>query len=213
MEKDLVQSLKEFFFDIIGFLVPGTLILVIINHYFNLKIEFKDGSYILLIISYSTGYLIFAITLLKDRLLDKLNKCKKILCQDSVLGKLKNRKTYIEVSEIINKNLGENKELSYKGYRNIAMSAIPESDKKIFTFMFRAELFNQLHTICVILFMFCIIQTAYNLTKSKSIIEMTYSLMVSLIGILALRRGWERFYSIAMSLPFSIYLEKRIKND
>ena len=70
MKFDLVASLKEFFFDIVGFFIPGFLVLVICKLILEVELDLEKNVYVTIIASYLIGYIIFSITLLKDKLIN-----------------------------------------------------------------------------------------------------------------------------------------------
>ncbi len=216
MKLDLVASLKEFFFDIIGFLIPGIIVLSITKYVIDIPMKLNLELFETLILAYVIGYVIFSFSLLKDKLFDKFPECWGINSVKKILSTLSNRDNFQLASELINNKIkeGDKKLVSYKSFRNYAMSVTPESDQKVFTFMFRAELFNQLHTISLLTFVLGSIILALSLWTDISVgLNFNfYWLGLFLILSLVLRNGWERFYMISMNIPFSLYLAK-IKNS
>lgn len=212
MKFDIVASLKEFFFDIIGFFVPGFIAIIIIEKVFGISTGFLSEVYIMIIMSYVMGYIIHSFTLLKDSWFNKLSKIIPISSVRTVLDDLSKRDNFKLVSKIIEKEtMEDDQKLSdYRSFRNYAMSAVPEADKKVYIFMFRAEVFNQLHTI-VLISLF--IGIAFNLSSFctdifKDHVVNWAILIVFFILAFTLRIGWNRFYAISMNIPFSIYLSK-----
>lgn len=219
MKFDIVASLKEFFFDIIGFFIPGFILILIIEEGFNIKTGFLSEVYIMIIISYALGYVTHSFTLLKDKWINKLSEKISLSSVDSIIKELSEKDNFKLASKIIEEETQkDDKKLSnFNSFRNYAMSAIPDSDKKIYTFMFRAQLFNQLHTIVVIsLFLGLSVNILSFWTNIVDNYIMDWIVLV-IFFILAftLRIGWKRFYTIAMNIPFSIYLSnsKRINNE
>jgi len=222
---NVVEAIKEFFFDIIGFLVPGILMLIIGKVIFDLSINLEESNLMInFVVAYILGYLIFALSLIKEIWLKKIAKWtwmpKKLasLSEDQILNELSQRDTFKLASEIIRKNTAEeNLSLSnYKSFRNVAMSGSPEADKKVYTFMFRAELFNQLHTISVIILFLLLLNYVALLfpqMNNLSINNINFGwFILSIISVLALRKGWKRFYEISMNIPFALYIEKNKKS-
>lgn len=217
----LIEAIKEFFFDIIGFLVPGIISLIIGKVVFNLSINIQESNMVVnLVVAYALGYLIFALSQIKESWLKKIAKWKWIPkrlespSEDQILNDLFIRDTFKLASEKIRKNTTEG-DLSlsdYKSFRNVAMSGSPEADKKVYTFMFRAELFNQLHTVSIIFLFFLSLNYFASLFPQINYLiinDVHFGwFFLSLISVLVLRKGWKRFYRIAMSIPFSLYIEK-----
>ena len=221
MEK-FVEAIKEFFFDIVGFLLPGLIIIIAGEFIYNISIDSETlNPIIILAIAYVIGYLIFALTLLKDEWINSISTWSflpnwlKPFSFQRALEELSQSDTYLLASEIIKNKTSEGSLnlINYRSLRNIAMSASPEADKKIYTFMFRSELFNQLHTISVFfLFSAIFIDIISCTTKYYSDNIGIVWIFLFLISALVLRKGWKRFYIIAMGIPFSLYIEK-VKKD
>jgi len=209
MKFDFINSLKEFFFDIIGFLVPGLIVIVIVNHVFGIFFIKNIESLESIVIGYVIGYIVFSFSLIKDKIIDKLPPSLKISSSKEVIADLSKGDNFKLASERINNSLkgGKEKLVNYKSLRNYAMSVTPESDQKVFTFMFRAELFNQLHTVSLLFFI--ILTVMYILSFFELVNNVNYYLWgLFFILTLTLRQGWKRFYTISMNIPFSLYLAK-----
>jgi len=71
MKVDLVASLKEFFFDIIGFIIPGIVVLMIAKHVFNCPLELDYGTFATIILAYVIGYVVFSFSLIKAWVYDE----------------------------------------------------------------------------------------------------------------------------------------------
>ena len=208
--ENMIQALKEFFFDIIGFLVPGAVMILLCINMLNLNIDVNSNIYIFILLAYVMGYLVFSVSLYKDDLFDRSPVWMKITSSKKIINDLKKMDTYNIASEMIKIRTTEgNLNLSnYKSFRNIAISALPDSNKIIYTFMFRAELFNQLHTITLFT-LFCYFSIIIYSLISNQILMINYVLVfILIISVLTLRKGWERFYRISMNIPFSIYIDK-----
>lgn len=218
---NIIEAIKEFFFDIIGFLLPGLVVLIVGKVIFKLPINFEPAVMIInIVVAYILGYLVFAISLIKELGFNKISEWSRIQkllnfsSETQVLKTLSTSDTFKLASEIIkNKTSVEGISLkNYKSFRNVAMSGSPETDKKIYTFMFRAELFNQLHTISIIALIILLLSyfSPQFLQKFNTPVnEINFDwIFLFLLSASVLRMGWKRFYIIAMSLPFSVYLEK-----
>lgn len=217
MKFDIVASLKEFFFDIIGFFVPGFIAIIIIEKMFGVSTGFLSEVYIMIIMSYVIGYVIHSFTLLKDNWFNTLSKKLPISSVNTVLDDLSSKDNYKLVSKIIEEETKEDdQKLShFKSFRNYAMSAVPEADKKVYIFMFRAEVFNQLHTIVLISLVIGIVfnLSSYCIDFFNAYFVNWAILIVFFILAFTLRIGWKRFYAISMNIPFSIYLSKTKSNE
>mgnify|MGYP001333878552 CR=1 FL=1 len=127
--------------------------------------------------------------------------------------------TYL-LSQSILKQLFDSKISTYKfdsnqftlnDLRNISMSYVPQSDHKVYTFMFRSDLSGQVGLISLILGLWgilaCISSQLWNntlLLKTQDYFLNYYILMVLLSYLFHKTRI--RFYRIAMCIPFSMFV-------
>lgn len=226
-----IEALKEFFFDIIGYFIPGFLIILLSKLLISINFNLENNVYVTIILSYLLGYVLFSITLIKDKWVDKISEwsedsnCKlcelikkQIISKYKIEKKLLTDDTYIIASKYIKEETSKDSNVlkSFNSFRSYAMSVAPLSDKKVYTFMFRAELFNQIHTISILGFFVVLIKSLSFLWTNKCFIE-TFEwqlILLFFVLIITLRKGWQRFYGISMRIPFSIYLAKiKHKND
>lgn len=212
MEKS-IEAIKEFFFDIVGFLVPGVIVIELCLITFQLEFEHNNlNPYIYTSLAYVIGYIVFSATLVKEMLINKITNSSS---QKTIEKKLCDYDIYKIASEIMdNATNSTNHSLNnFKSRRNIAISSNPEQERKIFTFMFRAELFNQLHTISLISLLGFILllfgSIFYEPLKLHTSNLDPLWILLFIACSLILRKGWARFYTIAMIIPFSIYVEKK----
>lgn len=229
---DAIAAIKEFFLEVLGFLLPGFILLLLI--YLFLKEEFKididillsreQSNTIVLVISYITGYVLYGISeswgslrcwLVKQSYKIKKREYKPI--EDSSTLELKNSPDYKVALGIINEKLGIERNLldgmPFRSVRNIAMSFIPEADRKIYTFMFRSELSEK--TSVGLFLIFCIGILSFGLERSKYFIvpfksdSLSISLyfLVLIVGLF-LRETHKRFYDIAMKIAIPMFVVK-----
>lgn len=177
---DLVESLKHFFFDVIGFLIPGFVTLYLLSifvasfYFQNIKSIFHLNNdwntFIILIFSYITGYIIYSIAALRDVLAEvfrigliidvyenrKIHKIYKLFNFFKIelpLDLYENiSKTYeYKTSLFILKNIQKVEErgvldkfgsLNVQQARSIVISYVPDAQSQIYNFMFRSEICN-----------------------------------------------------------------------
>ena len=215
MKFDVIESIKEFFFDIIGFLLPGLIVILILNFGFNISFNVKSNELFVFVIAYPLGYVIFSLTLVKDNWIKKLNrkfKWLKLLNHTTIDNEIESSDNFKLASKIILNETSE-KEIKlskFRSFRNYAMSEVPESDGKVYTFMFRSDVFNLIHTISVLTVIFGLL---INIISIWINLLNTYRISYFYIGFFllltfTLRIGWARFYRISMNIPFSIYISK-----
>jgi hypothetical protein len=72
--EDALKSVKEFIWDIIGYLIPGFLLIIVFNLIIEPKLSVKNNfffdwklfqSYLIVIVSYALGYIIYSLTIFK----------------------------------------------------------------------------------------------------------------------------------------------------
>ncbi len=210
MNFDFISSIKDFFFDIVGFLIPGFVLLVITNVIFHVDFPFQLDEIIAFVISYVLGYVVFSISLVKGLIISKDYKFIPAKSKEKAESELMSQDTFILAKELINSKVEKNgKKLDrLHSLRNIAMSQTPDADKKVYTFIFRAELFDQLHTIVILSLIVSIVMLVLSLLKIYTAFGLLNYVMIGvfLFLIMTLRKGWIRFYKIAMNLPFSLYI-------
>jgi len=165
---EAIEALKEFFFDFIGFLVPGFLMVTFIFLFLddpsaakNMKVSL--GSYfeiVLFVVSYCGGYIVYGFAMVRDEIVDKLDLTKRYLTPNTLGQTVKESLEYQRAIWILKKLWGVEKfseeerkvdETSFATTRSNVMSYIPEADAKIYGFMFRSELCNHLNVVLLVL--------------------------------------------------------------
>lgn len=158
--KNVFDSIKEFVWDVIGYLIPGSFLLILLatcvksNFFVSPDFGIKKNEFYPLvfgIVSYILGYVVYGFGWLKERILKKYSYVKQI--EDSV----SKRKAFDLSKKLLTEKLqskGVSDDLStvsVRDLRSLSMSFIPEADQKIYTFTFRAELSNQIGNICFVI--------------------------------------------------------------
>lgn len=220
--KSFFESFKEFIWDIIGYLLPGSYLLILLSvcinqNYFmaapnNIFTDFYP--YIFIVISYLLGHATYGLGLLKEELLGDNSYLKKIEIE------IKNRKAFVLSKDILSKTLiskgrdGDLSNATVREVRNIIMSFIPEYDQKIYGFMFRSEVSNQSGNISILIGILGLFFSIFNCAPANPFISdiphITLYIILIIIYIF-LRKTRNRFYAIAIGLPFSIYTANSIK--
>lgn len=232
---NLIAALKEFFLEILGYLLPGLYVILIFILVANEKlsekiIDLQDKAYVtylLIGLGYILGYVVYGISLVRDKVLRAINgffdKWKflrklKFTHPNDICKKIENSNEFKESRKIIEYLITkkkqdkkwENKVNSLQGVRSLAMSYIPDADKKIYTFMFRAELSNHISTIslffALIGFISCIIHCFIELDLFKY--ETNYLILYSILLFVSyfLDKTRFRFYAIAMKIVFPLFI-------
>ena len=218
------DSFKEFVWDIIGYLLPGSLVLVLLflglceELYISSNSEAEISgirSYVFFLIAYLLGYVAYGLGLLKEKFLGKCSYKVKIEKEIKKLESFKISRKLVEKS-IKEKGVEQKiEDIEVRPLRNIVMSFIPDQDQKIYTFTFRSDLSNQTANISLLygtiglgsLLLNCF-DVCFFQTQTPHLI--LYGCLIACYFLL--RKTRNRFYQIAMSVPFSMYLAKAIKS-
>lgn len=234
---DLIASLKEFVWDVIGYLIPGFLFLLTLNFVILPSVGVDNDflfdwnlfnlTYIIIVISYAMGFVLYSLTILKINVQDKLiariikklgpfNESKKkhivllwLEKKHSEYWKhgflksegLKSARDYLKKEGITNSDKLEINEI-----RNIMMSKNPEIDQKVYTFMFRASLFDHISTLMMITVVLALIQallTFFEISFLK--MDIQYLTLYAIFLFISGKMGDSKrmFFSKAMRIPFS----------
>jgi hypothetical protein len=234
---DAIAAIKEFFLEVLGFLLPGFTLMLIC--YLLLRIEYKEvvdgllkkdySSTILLTISYILGYVLFGIS---DAWLSaEKNSKPNWLFRTLRFCKLLNNQTYMQETqegikksqeyklalEIIHNELGLEKSvlegMGVNSIRNLAMSYIPEVDRKIYNFMFRSELSDKVALALTITSFFGLVSCFLNACSAfhwlfKSNLDSFLTYLSFIMAAYFLRKTRRRFYDIAMRIAIPIFVVK-----
>lgn len=225
--KSFFDSFKEFVWDIVGYVLPGSYLLVLLSicvneHLFiKIKIILKTEDfnlYIFLLGSYLLGYIVYGLSILKEKKLGNKSYMKKI--ENSIY----NRKSINWAREILLKkftyvNIDEDlSSASLRDLRSLVMSFIPEADQKIYTFTFRSDISNNVANISLLLGVFGIFSCIINAINSAFLffntgISFVIFYICLIVSYYLLIQTRNRFYAISMSVPFSIFTAKNLNNE
>ena len=76
---DIIKNIKEFIWDVVGYLIPGLVLLIVLNLILepnvrienNFLINWKEfDDFLLLLVGYTLGYVIYSITIFKVKTQD-----------------------------------------------------------------------------------------------------------------------------------------------
>ncbi|MBI3235149.1 MAG: hypothetical protein HYZ42_14130 [Bacteroidetes bacterium] len=203
---EIIEAIKEFFLDIIGYLIPGTVALSLVllcvpgTNFDDLLTKVKvEPTIIYLIISYCLGYVVYGVAIVRDKWMDKI---KWIETPKKVSENVKNSLQYkiaVETlkslwiqSNLIAKDKEDIEKFGMTETRGAVMAYIPEVDTKIYTFMFRSELCNHLNVLFLLIFIF-------------GMTSLLINHIFSCILLLKVDRGYIVFYSIALIVSFFLH--------
>lgn len=223
--KESFNSLKEFIWDILGYLVPGSFSLILLSVCVNkeyflthslsaLNDDFEN--IIFLIISYIIGYVVYGVGLWKEKILAKFSYVQKIESEIKKSPSFSYSKVILAQSLDLKKIPNTLDTATVRDIRNLVMSFIPERDQKIYTFTFRSELANQIGNISIIIGVMGLIFSIFNsiplnIFKTDNTHIILYICLI--ICYFLLRQTRNRFYAISVGMPFSIFTSKSIKNE
>lgn len=234
---DAIAAIKEFFLEVLGFLLPGFTLLLL--NYLFLRDEFRiivdsflvkeHSSTLIMVISYILGYVLFGICdawrssksdgkptwVFKALRFFRLIEINSFI--EEVQESIKKSPDYKIALEIIHEKIGIEMEtlntMRINSIRNIAMSYVPEVDRKIYNFMFRSELSDKVNLALKIVFLLGIISWFTELTTNNYWLLKTDSPSLGvyasfLVAAYFLRNTQRRFYDIAMRIVFPIFIVK-----
>ncbi len=175
---------------------------------------------VILFFAYIFGYVIYSLDFVEaltkfafrakttGQILDDIKSSDEYIASMSVLKELwidNQKKPIIDLSK-----------LHVLSLRSIVMSYSPESDTKIYTFMFRSELCRTVGTFSVFCGSAGLLSAVVNLFfkdwtlfKINAQYLFTYGILI-LVGLLLIKTR-SRFLGIAYKIPFSIFLAKYYK--
>jgi len=223
-----IEWLKDFVWDILGYLLPGLFILVLSSvvvkpEYFVSSpiVVFKPELYplIFFIVCYTLGFLTHGLSLIWDKLFSiKWLNWMGLNLVERTTSKLLEKAEFIYAKQLIETKLNEQKvdttkvQLDISGVRNVILSNQPEMVKTVYMFIFRSEFANRIGIVCLTVGLFGLIDffiKRLDLFQSDFKYLILYVLL--LISYFALRMVRARFYEIAMKIPLSEILGKSIK--
>jgi hypothetical protein len=226
---DLAKSLEEigkFFNEVLGYLLPGLLLLFLIYFFLDpteickYDLFLEINAWFILFSGYIMGYVVYGIshvfnTIFKTCYYFKLDE-KIIILNICKIDEYKRAKDKI-VELIPNLNL---EKLDFHSIRNYSMAYVPEVDQKIYTFMFRADLFKHMKDTFLIVSIWGILAYLSKLFFNNTILfdVSGYNILLVLLLLLLtypLNEGKKRFLTIAYKIQFNIFLAKAypIKNE
>ena len=223
---EIIGSLKEFVWDIIGYLIPGFLLIITLNFFiipdFNVENnylidwEILNPTYVIIVLAYVFGFIVYGLTHFK------------IYIQDSLITSLENFKIHKKIKKYHSKfweddfktsaafqaakdklasiPISNTQNMRINEVRNIFMSRNPEMDQKVYTFMFRASVFDHTSTLMLLVVLLAIISFILHFfgkgfMKSDTI----YLILYFCFMFLCVRLGNAKrmFYSISQRIPMS----------
>lgn len=216
--KNVFDSFKDFFWDIIGYFLPGLYLIILLSccilserfYYSEILKSYPDlYIFVLVSLSYILGYLVYGIGLIKDKILGKYSSTRKIE------EKTKKKIEFILSKELFKKHLSDNnistsipEDIKTRDLRNLVMPFVSKVDNKTYTFMFRSDMCKHLGNVSLIIGILGFLSEIYSSIKWLPLLFETSSKFVFLYSILILsyfvfRETRNYFYSIALKIPFS----------
>ena len=219
---DLSKSLEEigkYFNEILGYLLPGLTIVCLVIFFldpnqFPNYFDLADVNILLLLfLSYVCGYIVYGLSLTIEKIKRKI----KIISQDDDLIKkrISKQEDYRLSLEELHRLIPDlnSESLKFNDLRNIIMSYVPEIDQKIYTFMFRSDLFKHTQDIFLIISLWGFIAYISKPIFNNTLLFNVNGINIFLILILfflqfPLNEGKKRFLGIAYKIQFNIFLAK-----
>lgn len=218
--KGLFESMKEFIWDIVGFFIPGIYVIIVLSvivkpTYFlqTPLIGIKDSAvnFIIIIVAYVLGYVIFGF----GEWFEQFWGSKSF--REVTVAKIATNENYKLACEVLQTKITAAQattpisSLSVKEVRNLTMSYVPDADKKVYTFMFRSDLARHIGNSSLLIFILtALLLIIQFFIPELAVLKVDASHIVLYIFLFIcffmLKYTRNRFYRIAMNLPFSIYI-------
>jgi Flp pilus assembly protein TadB len=223
--KGLFESLKEFIWDVIGYFIPGIYLIILLSviveptYFIHTElIDKKDPAinFVVVVIAYILGYLIYGFGEWKEKRRGPKSFMEKIQANmpNSISYKLAAELLQVKISATT--ATIQVSTMTAKEVRNLAMSYAPDADKKVYTFMFRSDLARHIaNTSLVVGLVATVLQIAHwihpplQVVKGDEVYVALYAFLICCFYILNYTR--DRFYRIAMNIPFSILISTLAK--
>lgn len=231
---DIIDAIKVFFLDFLGYFLPGLYAILLLTYIINPSVKFNiadipfvKGSehFLIFLFAYLSGYVIYSIGF-SDYIAAKI-KILKIKTQTKIETEIRGQLEFEECKSVINR-LWKNQDgapvltsvqlanLNVRNLRSIVMSYIPESDTKIYTFMFRSDLCKHLSSFSLLTGLLGLLSCFYTIffdwfSFFNTGLYYAFIYFILMIVSLLLMKTRSRFLSIAYKIPFSIFLSKFYK--
>jgi len=225
---ELISNTKEFIFDIIGYIIPGFYAILLLStcvntiYFFQISdvtILEQTGSMILIAISYIIGHGIYLLSNWTDKVTSRI-KFLSINTDDKIWKCIANsieyKLTLIALNELYNAKNDLKVDINVekeKSIRNLIMSYLPETDIKVYTFMFRAELSRVIGTLNLVIaslgfisIIFDLLNIGMEIFSTSNNCILLYTLLFVSYFLFDYTKG--RFKRIAYSLPFTVFVSK-----
>lgn len=218
--KGFFDSFKEFVWDIIGYLLPGSFLLIILSACVDIAFFFDAAiinektnlfPFAFIVISYLLGHVVYGFGWLKERTLKRWSYTKKIEKSVSARDAFKLSKELIIKALAAKGVVNDLRNATVRDVRNLAMSFVPEADQKVYSFTFRSELSNHIGNISWVVGLLGIVSFFWKNIPLKIFLTTTNHIILYVCLIFAyilLRETRNRFYAISIGIPFSIYTAK-----
>lgn len=225
---DAIDAIKSFFLDIIGYFIPGFFAIVVLDYCVrpdfkydinNLGVGEEWNQFLIIFFSYIIGHVIYSASDFVDWIIRKL-KFLNLKSVDSIESDIE-KSHEVEIARVALRELMKRQDgspafdevkfssLKARNLRSIVMSYIPESDTKIYTFMFRSELCKNISCFAFLFGSFSLL-SLMNSWNSFVILDGAHISIYFLLIICSyfLAKTRMRFLAIAYKIPFSIFISK-----
>lgn len=216
----IILAIKEFIWDIIGFLIPGYLFLLcceifILGFDFSI-IEFQNDSltsFSIVILSFVLGHMLHGVNIILNKILTPVFGSSNNIVKDLSNGSTFKTAKIIFEEELRNKGVSTSEmDINFKQIRNHAMSKFPEIDNKVYTFMFRSVIANHMISISLIFGFIGLISECSEFFFGYSWFEGGIGYLaiyfVLIIMVIPFHKTRSEFYKRALSLPLYYYIAK-----
>ncbi len=232
-----LEGIEKLFLEILGYLLPGLTLYYLGANLIDQPIKqslvvlSQTNEWGIVAIAYALGYVVYGLALAKDEfvehvLLKSINKVKgknrknEIKSRRTLLNERIQQSPEVEITKsILNKLLAGSipnivdgiEHMDLSSLRNLAMSYVPQSDRKVYTFMFRADLSDHIGTLAFVFGLWGLLgeYTSRHFCQGLMLVAQDSSIYWYaglLLTSYLLAKTKARFLKIALRIPFSMFI-------
>jgi len=219
--RSFFDSFKSFIWDIISYFGPGIYFLILVSifvlHKYSIQLPRfaqKSETFEVLTLAYILGYIIYAYSHFIE-ISQGRRSPRKI-----VLKNIQKEATFkVGKSILVNKYASDSAfkrnltSMDIEDLRNIAMGFSPESDQKVYTFMFRSKLCRHIAAVSLIIGIIGLLNFACSFILPSIVFfqvgeQFVFMYVLLIASSFLLSRSRDYFYRIAMILPFQLLISQ-----
>lgn len=228
-----LEGIEKLFLEILGYLLPGLALVFLASSLIDkaagtFSVDLSQiGSWELIAAGYVLGYIVYGLALVKDEFVKSIVlkfvnwvrkkmrkgeiKSKRSLIEDNIEGSPEVEIVRSALKELLKAVKKSTNDMNLHQLRNLAMSYVPQSDRKVYTFMFRADLCDHIGTLALVVGLWGFLGHYTNRFFSQGLLLSTQEFSIYwyaglVLASYFLAKTHTRFLSIALSIPFSMFI-------